>query len=101
VTHLKIGTRLRSQVDGTQVIVIRAAPGELTCGGHPMIEVSQPPGDGLTLAPEHRGPTAVGKRYADAASGLEVLVITAGDGALALAGCALHAQAAKALPSSD
>ncbi len=27
VTHLKVGARLRNQVDGTQVIVIRAAPG--------------------------------------------------------------------------
>jgi hypothetical protein len=101
VTHLKVGARLRSQVDGTQVIVIRAAPGELTCGGHPIIAVTEPPGDDLKLADEHRNPTAIGKRYADQETDLEVLVTNAGDGALALAGRPLQPKTAKPLPSSD
>ena len=35
--RLKPGTRLRSQVDATEVIVIRAPDGDVVvaCGGHP------------------------------------------------------------------
>jgi hypothetical protein len=38
---LKPGTRLRSQVDPTEVIVVRpgSAEVEVACGGHPMIDV--------------------------------------------------------------
>jgi hypothetical protein len=46
-------------------------------------------------------PTAVGKRFADEESGLEVLCTKAGDGALSIDGTLLPMKGAKPLPSSD
>ena len=45
--------------------------------------------------------TLLGKRYADEASGLEVLCTKAGVGSLTLDGSILDVKSAKPLPSSD
>ena len=60
----KTGSRLQSQVCGTQVIIIKAPAGEaaLDCGGQPMIDVTQSPVAGLSPAAGLDGGTQIGKR---------------------------------------
>jgi hypothetical protein len=98
---LKPGTRLHSAVCATEVVVVRkpAADVDLRCGGAPMLAVGEQ-GDGTPDATHSNG-TKMGKRYADADSGLEVLVTKAGEGSLSLGDTPLLQKDAKALPSSD
>lgn len=98
---LKPGTRYRSQVCTTEVIVIRPADVVLKCGGHPMIELGSDPAPGLRLDPDAAGGSLVGKRYTDDSGALEVLVTKAGDGSLADGDGPLVVKEAKPLPSSD
>jgi hypothetical protein len=100
---LKPGTRLKSAVCDTEVIVVRAPsePVNLECGGHPLAPVGQDAPSGLSLDPEHSAGTPVGKRYAHEASGLELLCTKAGAGSLSIDGVALPLKDAKPLPSSD
>jgi len=100
---LKPGTRLKSQVDSTEVIVVRAPAEDLTlcCGGHPMIDLAAEPTSGLA---EQGGgsPALLGKRYSAAGfDGLEILVTKAGSTGLTVQGVPLEVKAAKPLPSSD
>jgi hypothetical protein len=98
---LQVGARLRSTACATEIIVVRApaAPVALTCAGAPMIPLDpavpgrEDPGDELGAL--------LGKRYADEALGLELLVTKAGRGPLALDGAPLEPKQAKPLPSSD
>jgi hypothetical protein len=100
---LRTGTRLRSQVCATEVIVLRA-PAEdidLTCGGHPMVDRSDPstiPGGVV----DGDGPgSQLGKRYTRDAGDLEVMVTKGGNGTLAVSDEPLQLKQAAALPSSD
>jgi hypothetical protein len=107
---LKPGTRLRSTVSETQVIVVKAPGGEvdLTCGGAPMVALEAGASD---AGPSDAGPsdagasdagaTLLGKRYADEETGIELLCTKAGAGALAVDGAPLGLKEAKPLPSSD
>jgi hypothetical protein len=99
--ELKPGTRLRSQVCSTEVIVVRppSSPIELMCGGHPMIPAGKEPEPGLALAEGE--PSLLGKRYTNGDESLEVLVTKAGQGTLADGATPLVLKAAKPLPSSD
>lgn len=101
--QLTVGARLRSAVDDTQVIVVRAPanPVHVTCGGHPLLPVDADAPSGVTMTVGHDGGTILGKRYVDAESGLELLCIKAGAGALFLADTPLPVKAATALPASD
>jgi len=101
--ELKAGSRFRSTVCGTQMVVVRAPtePGELFCGGHPVIAIDEEPAPGLTVDPDHAGGTAMGKRYVDGDGRIEVLVTRPGVGSLALDGVALAVKDAKPLPASD
>jgi hypothetical protein len=98
---VKNGTRLQSQVDDTQVIVVKTADSldDLRCGGTAMI-----PLDGqksaADLDPKFSDGTAMGKRYVDA-GGAEVLVTKAGQGTLAIGDELLSLKEAKPLPASD
>ncbi|CAM3211870.1 hypothetical protein DFJ75_4377 [Williamsia muralis] len=99
---LKAGVRLRSQIDTTEVVVIKPPAGDevLTCGGQPMIEVSQTPAEGLTS--ETGAGTQIGKRYTCSSDAqLEVLVTKAGSADLSLGATTLARKEAKPLPSSD
>ncbi|MEE2059246.1 hypothetical protein [Rhodococcus artemisiae] len=100
---LKTGARLRSQVCTTEVIVVRAdnPPAELTCGGHPMIEIGKPVADGLTIDTAFAGGSTLGKRYHDDGDTVEVLVTKPGTGSPALGDQLLELKTAKPLPSSD
>ncbi len=100
---LKAGTRMRSAVCKTEVMVIvaPAADVELGCGGAPMIASTATPPAGGVPAADSSGGTLLGKRYVSAAGDLELLCVKPGDGSLALAGEPLVLKEAKPLPSSD
>jgi hypothetical protein len=100
--ELKAGSRLRSAVSEAEVVVIKAAAGDvdLRCGGVPMVEgTGEPPQPGGGSAPE--GAVELGKRYVDDEDTLEVLGTKAGAGELAVGDRALVLKSAKPLPSSD
>ncbi len=101
--QLKPGSRLRSAVCTTEVIVVKApADGvNVECGGHPMLAPGETASDGLTMNPDMASGTQVGKRFADESGSLELLAMKAGTGSLSANGVALPLKDAKALPSSD
>ena len=100
--ELKPGTRLRSQTCSAEVIVVRAPAGpvDLCCGGAPMVPVGDPV-EGRPIDAAHGSGTLLGKRYADDATGLELLCTKAGEGSLSLDGAPVLVKDAKPLPSSD
>ena len=97
---LKPGSRWASQVCDTEIVVVRAASAgvSLECGGQAMVPVG---GDRATPDPAFAAGSPIGKRFADPASGLEILVTKAGAGSLAIGGVAIPLKEAKPLPSSD
>lgn len=99
---LKTGSRWKSAVCAAEVVVVRpsSAPATLACGGHPM---TAPGGEAARLAKQDvEGEVPqMGKRYFDAASGLEILCSKGGEGALSFDGRPLKRKEAKQLPSSD
>lgn len=96
---MKPGTRLKSAVCDTEVMVIRTGSGTIQCGGSPMGE-SKPeqPGE---LAADFSAGTLMGKRYVDADGQYELLCVKPGKGSLAVDGVALVTKDAKPLPASD
>lgn len=100
--ELKAGTRLRSAVSETEVIVVRAPAGGagVECGGHPMVPLGEDPPPGLQATGDD-GSTLMGKRYADEELGLELLCTKGGAGTLSVGGTPLPLKEAKPLPSSD
>jgi hypothetical protein len=102
---MRVGSRWKSTVDTTEVMVIRGPQGDLDlrCGGHPMV-VAGTTGTEVAAAeldPDFSGGTQVGKRYADEGIGLEVLCSKGGRGTLAVGAQALALREAKPLPTSD
>jgi hypothetical protein len=99
---IKNGTRLKSQVCDTQVIVVRSADSldDLRAGGSPMVPVADDVTEGLSLDPDFSGGTLMGKRYVDD-GGAEVLVTKAGAGSLSVGTTPLEIKEAKPLPASD
>lgn len=99
----KPGTRYRSQVGDTEIVVVRAPSDEveLTIGGQPVLGLDETRPEGGAPAPGLDTATPVGKRYTDDAGTIEVLVTKAGVGALALGDVPLNLKTAKPLPSSD
>jgi hypothetical protein len=98
---LKAGTRLKSSVCATELMVVGAPKDEveITCGGAPLIAMGEE-GSG-TLSEDAKGGTQVGKRYVNEAGDLEILCTKPGEGSLAANGTALTIKGAKPLPSSD
>jgi len=103
MARLTPGLRLRSAVCTTEVMVVAAREPEVevTCGGAPLIEIGAPVPSGLKIAEGAEGGSQLGKRYVDAAGGLELLCTKPGAGSLAARGEALALKGAKPLPSSD
>ena len=97
------GTQLRSVIDETELVVVRPAAGdvELRCGGAPMVEKSEPVETRGEPAADFSDGTALGKRYVDNGSGLEVMVTKPGRGTLQAGDSPLTLKSAKPLPSSD
>jgi len=103
MTPIVPGTRLRSAVCSTEVMVV-AAPSdvevELHCGGAAMLPFGAKP-EGGEPAPGADAGTLLGKRYVSEDGRLELLCTKAGRGSLVAGGVALTVKAAKPLPSSD
>ncbi len=99
---LKPGSRLKSSVCDTELIVVKAPDGdmEITCGGAPMVDPVGAERNGEVSAAAAGG-TALGKRYVNEDETLEVLCTKPGDGSLALNGTPLGLKEAKPLPASD
>jgi hypothetical protein len=99
---LKAGSRMKSSVCDTQVMVIAAPAGDLalSCGGAPMVDVTADSAGG-SLDPDQKNGTQIGKRYVNEAGDLELLCTKPGEGSLAVADELLQLKEAKALPSSD
>lgn len=100
---LKAGTRIRSAVCATEVMVIQAPEGDadVRCGGAPMIAIGAEPPAGAEIDPDAKAGTQIGKRYVDEAGTIELLCTKPGEGSLALGDEALALKEAKPLPSSD
>jgi hypothetical protein len=99
---IKNGTRLRSQVCDTQVIVVRASDAldDLRIGGAPAIPIGDTPDVSLALDEDFAAGTLMGKRYVDDTGG-EVLVTKGGKGSLSVGTAPLVIKEAKPLPASD
>lgn len=100
--ELKPGSRWRSDVCDTEVVVVRPANTTVTleCGGSPMLPIAATRSSNAPAA-DRSGGTLVGKRYADAETGIEVLGSKAGQGSLSLDGRLLLPKEPKPLPASD
>lgn len=99
---VKSGSRLRSQVCDTQVIVVKSseALGNLCCGGPPMVALGDDLDCAAVLEPTFADGNVMGKRYIDA-DGAEVLVTKSGIGTLTVGDTPLVLKEAKPLPASD
>ena len=102
MAQLKAGTRMRSAVCKTEVMVIAAPADEIavSCGGAPMIDAKEEPAGG-DVDPAFAEGTLLGKRYVNEAGNLELLCVKPGDGSLAVDGTALVLKESKPLPSTD
>jgi hypothetical protein len=96
---MKPGTRLKSAVCDTEVMIIKCGEGAIECGGAPMGEAK--PAEAGALDPAFSGGALMGKRYVDADGAFELLVVKPGKGSLSVNGAALSQKEAKPLPSSD
>jgi hypothetical protein len=96
---MKPGTKLKSAVCDTEVMIIRGSDAVVECGGTPMVE--QSPAERTPINPAFAQGTRIGKRYVDAAAKIELLCVKPGQGSLSVAGVALQIKDAKPLPSSD
>jgi hypothetical protein len=100
---LKAGTRLKSAVCSSELMVVVAPKGDvtLTCGGAPVIELAADAPAGGEIDPSQKQGTQMGKRYTNEAGDLEILCTKPGEGGLAVDGTPLEIKGAKPLPSSD
>ena len=96
---MKPGTKLKSVVCDTEVMVVRAGDAAIECGGLPMAE--ERPSDRKPLNPAFAAGTKIGKRYVNAAGTVELLCVKPGQGSLSIAGQVLKIKDAKPLPASD
>ena len=96
---MKPGTRLKSAVCETEVMVIRSSNGLIECGGAPMTESKS--GESAPLSPDHSNGTLMGKRYVDTENQYELLCVKPGRGSLSVDGVSLVTKDAKPLPASD
>lgn len=101
--NLKPGSRWKSAVCDTEVVVVRPPKGDavLECGGQPVNPLGEEVPAGLALSPDFSDGTQAGKRFVDAKTSLEVLCTKAGAGSLSIEGRKIGAVDAKKLPSSD
>ncbi len=98
---LKAGTRLKSSVCTTELMIVGAPKEEVevTCGGAVLIAMGEEGGG--TPADDAKEGTQIGKRYVNEAGDLELLCTKPGKGSLGLLGAPLAMKGAKPLPSSD
>ena len=101
--ELKPGSRWRSTVCDTELVVVKPPKTEVTleCGGYQVIPHAEARPEGKAIAEDFAGGSQAGKRYADEETGLEVLCTKAGQGTLTIGGRPIGAKEAKKLPASD
>ena len=94
---------MKSAVDTTELVVVQAPEDEIDvrCGGAPMLAAGTEADGSATLNPAFSEGSLLGKRYADADAGIELLCTKAGEGSLSLGETPILVKDAKALPSSD
>ncbi len=99
----KAGSRLKSAVCSSELMLIVAPDGEvtLTCGGAPVIELGADAPADAAIDPAQKQGTLMGKRYTNESGDIEILCTKPGEGGLAVDGVALEVKGAKPLPSSD
>jgi hypothetical protein len=100
---LKPGSRWKSAVCDAQLVVVRPpkSAGELQCGGAAVVPIDDPAAPSGAIDAGFADGVAIGKRYVDEESGLEVLGAKPGKGSLAFNGTAMTIKGAKPLPASD
>ena len=98
--QLRAGQSLFSTVDATAIVVIKAPaePVTVTIGG---TEVSDAKPDSAPSGSPAGNGTLLGKRYADEAIAIELLVSKPGSGTLEVNGAELPVKDSKPLPASD
>jgi len=103
MAEIKPGTRMRSAVCDTELMVIAVPAGdpEITCGGAALIAMGDDAPAGAALSPDASEGTQLGKRYVNEAGDLELLCTKPGKGSLACDGAPLTIKGAKPLPASD
>jgi hypothetical protein len=96
---MKPGTKLKSAVCDSEVMIIRCGDAVVECGGAAMTDAKpDTPGE---ISADHCGGTLIGKRYVDADGKYELLCVKPGKGSLSVGGVALSIKDAKPLPASD
>lgn len=96
---MKAGTKLKSAVCDTEVMVIRCGEGAVECGGAAMTEEKATELGAMNA--DFAAGTLMGKRYVDTAGTFELLCVKPGKGSLSVDGVALSIKDAKPLPASD
>lgn len=96
---MKPGTKLKSVVCDTEVMVIKGKDLVVECGGAPMADTA--PAEKGSVDSNFAEGTKVGKRYVNTDGSVELLCVKAGAGSLAISGEMLTTKDAKPLPSSD
>lgn len=96
---MKPGSKLKSAVCDTEVMVIKGSGVVVECGGAPMGD--DRPAERKAINSAFAEGTKMGKRYVDAANTVELLCVKAGQGSLSIGGVALQLKDAKPLPASD
>lgn len=101
--ELKPGSRWKSAVCDTEVVVVRPPKAEATleCGGYAVIPHAEARPEGKAVAEGFADGSQAGKRYADEETGMEVLCTKSGAGTLTIGGRPIGAKEAKKLPASD
>ena len=101
--ELVAGMRLQSIVGTAELIVVRIPAHDvvLSCAGSEMVPSGTVTASADVGAPDPLTACALGKRYTDHDSGLELLCVKAGSGPLTVDGVQLALRDAKPLPSSD
>jgi hypothetical protein len=100
---LKPGSRWRSAVCDTEVVVVRsrAVPVTFRIGGTEALPADAGRPAGAKPDAALAGGTLLGKRYADEVSGLEVLCTKAGTGTITVDGRRATVMTPRQLPASD
>ena len=100
---LKPGSRWCSAVCDTEVVVVRLPTKAcvLGCGGADMVPLGSERSAVARADAGWAGGTTLGKRYDDAATGIEVLCTKGGQGSLTANGAPIGIKESKPLPSSD
>src|SRR5688572_24426224 len=101
--QLKVGSRLKSAVCTTEVMVVAAPPEDVDvrCGGAPMLMPGETAAAGGSPDAAAAHGSALGKRYVSETGTLELLCVKPGPGSLAVGAKLLTLKEAKQLPSSD